>query len=117
VAQDFPPIVRAPDVTVAYSKAIEEGTPRIDAAHVLCAIEIISPGSKRTDRLVKPVEYAEAGIPAYWLIDLDAPASLLPHSLANGEYHPDAEVSGTFSTVFPASITIRLSELTPRRIS
>ncbi|MCE7007894.1 Uma2 family endonuclease [Kibdelosporangium philippinense] len=116
VAADFPPIVRAPDVTIAYSTAVDQGTARISAADVLCAIEIVSPGSKRTDRLVKPVEYAEAGIPAYWLVDLDAPVSLLPHSLSDSCYHAADEVTDTFSIDFPAPITIRLDDLTPRRI-
>lgn len=116
ISADFPPIVRAPDVVVADVRAIEKGTARIDAADVLCAVEVISPGSKRTDRLVKPVEYAEAGIAAFWLVDLDDPVSLLPHSLSDGYYHPADEVTGTFSTDFPAPVTIRLHDLTPRRV-
>jgi Uma2 family endonuclease len=102
VAAEFPPIVRAPNVTIAYSKTVAADMPRLAATDVLCAIEVISPGSRRTDRLVKPIEYAEAGIPAYWTVDLEAPVSLLPHSLADGYYQPDAEVSGTFHATFPA---------------
>jgi Uma2 family endonuclease len=41
---------------------------------VLLAVEIISPGSRNVDTHLKPVEYAEAGIPHYWLVDLDPPA-------------------------------------------
>ncbi|MGQ0840692.1 Uma2 family endonuclease [Actinokineospora sp.] len=115
VSAQFPPIVRAPDVTIACSAAVASGRARLSAADVRCAVEIISPGSSRTDRLVKPIEYAEAGIPAYWLVDLDAPASLIACSLVAGDYHADAEVTGTFSAVFPAPVTVNLNDLTPRR--
>jgi Uma2 family endonuclease len=41
---------------------------------VLLAVEIISPGSRNVDTHLRSVEYAEAGIPHYWLVDLDPPA-------------------------------------------
>jgi Uma2 family endonuclease len=43
-------------------------------ADVVAAVEIISPGSRNVDLHVKPFEYAEAGIPHYWVVDLDPPA-------------------------------------------
>lgn len=116
ISTRYPPTVRAPDVTITRSAAAS-GQARVPAADVLCAVEIMSPGSRRTDRLVKPFDYAEAGIPAYWLVDLGAPASLIAHSLAAGDYHADTEVTGMFSPVFPAPVTINLDDLTPRRPS
>lgn len=35
------------------------------------AVEIISPGSRKTDEVDKLAEYAQAGIPEYWLVDLE----------------------------------------------
>jgi Uma2 family endonuclease len=32
-------------------------------------MEVVSPGTRRTDCLIKVREYAEAGVPEYWLID------------------------------------------------
>ncbi len=32
--------------------------------------EIISPGARKTDEVDKLAEYAQAGIPEYWIIDL-----------------------------------------------
>jgi hypothetical protein len=43
-------------------------------ADVLLAVEIVSPGSRNVDLHLKPFEYADAGIPHYWLVDLDPPA-------------------------------------------
>ncbi|WP_232663935.1 Uma2 family endonuclease [Pseudonocardia sp. TRM90224] len=66
-----PPTVRAPDLIV-----IPRGGPqkRAETNAVRIAIEIISPGSRSTDKHLKVVEYAEAGIPWFWLVDLDPPA-------------------------------------------
>jgi Uma2 family endonuclease len=38
---------------------------------VALAIEIVSKGSERIDRWLKPVEYAEAGIPLFWRVEPD----------------------------------------------
>ncbi len=46
-------------------------------------MEIVSPGSKRMDYLVKRREYADAGIPNYWVVNLEQAPSLLAHRLAD----------------------------------
>ncbi|MGK5518006.1 Uma2 family endonuclease [Micromonospora sp. URMC 107] len=38
---------------------------------VILAVEVVSPGTRRTDRFAKPGEYAAAGIPFYWRIEQD----------------------------------------------
>lgn len=58
----FPPTVRAPDVVVVPTAHAEQNPTRLLAADVLLAVEIISPGTGRTDRVTKLAEYAEAGI-------------------------------------------------------
>jgi Uma2 family endonuclease len=49
---------------------------------VVVAVEIASPTSQRTDRIAKRKDYADAGIPHYWIVDLDEPVSLLACHLA-----------------------------------
>ena len=66
-----PPTVRVPDLVVTRVGGPED---RLTAADVLLAVEIISPGSRNVDLHLKPWEYAEAGIPHYWVVDLDPPA-------------------------------------------
>jgi Uma2 family endonuclease len=47
------------------------------ALDVLVAVEIVSAGSRSADTIAKRVEYAEAGIPSYWIVQLvqdDGPA-------------------------------------------
>ena len=42
--------------------------------HLLLAIEIVSPSSRRADRFTKRVLYQRAGIPDYWVVDIEAAA-------------------------------------------
>jgi Uma2 family endonuclease len=60
-----------PDLVITKIGAADS---RLVASDVALAVEIISPGSHNVDLHLKPFEYAEAGIPHYWLVDLDPPA-------------------------------------------
>ena len=42
--------------------------------HLLLAIEVLSPGSRRADRVVKRLLYQREGVPLYWIVDADAHA-------------------------------------------
>ncbi|WP_246632334.1 Uma2 family endonuclease [Pseudonocardia nigra] len=70
VRGDDPATIRAPDVVVV---PVDGSENRVPASEAVLAVEIISPGSRNVDRYLKPVEYADAGIPHYWLVDLDPP--------------------------------------------
>ena len=63
--------MRAPDLVVVLAESPQK---RAAAAEVVLAVEIISPGTRNVDLVLKAYEYAEAGIPHYWVIDLDPPA-------------------------------------------
>lgn len=47
------------------------GADTLSAGDVLLTVEIVSPSSEVTDRITKPALYAEAGIAAYWRVELD----------------------------------------------
>lgn len=59
---------RSPDLAVL-RRAVPGTTVWIDPGDVLLAVEIVSPGSETVDRIVKPLEYAAAGIPNFWRIE------------------------------------------------
>lgn len=42
-----------------------------DVKGLVLAVEIISPSSVRTDRIQKREQYMKAGVPDYWVVDLD----------------------------------------------
>lgn len=62
--------VRCPDIVI-YRADLDEGA-TLRPEHVTLAVEIVSPGSVITDRVDKPAEFAAAGIPHYWRVELDS---------------------------------------------
>ena len=70
----FPPSVRDPDIVVVPDRVFEHRPARVAATDVVLIVEIVSPGSRGTDHVMKLHEYAAAGIAHYWIVDPDAPA-------------------------------------------
>jgi Uma2 family endonuclease len=118
-----PGFVRVPDVVVVPREVLdrqrEEGG-LIRAREVVLAVEVISPGSRRLDTVVKHGEYADAGIPHYWVVDLGERGDriqLTAHHLAGefgsvGRSRADAgPVSGTFTATEPFPVRLDLDAL------
>ncbi len=118
VAPDEPGFVRAPDLVVVTGEAYE----RVDrkggllrAADVVLGVEVISPGSQRRDRTVKRAEYADAGIPHYWIVDIHNRVTLTACHLAGEFGHADAgPITGTFTTDTPFPVRLELDQLIQR---
>jgi Uma2 family endonuclease len=112
---DQPGFVRRPDLVILRSEALN----RVDdegglfrASEVVLIVEIVSPGSRRTDYMVKRAEYADAGIPNYWIVDLQPPVSLVACHLAGEFGYQDAPaVTGEFTTTVPFPLTVRIDAL------
>jgi Uma2 family endonuclease len=85
----------------------------IHASEVVVAVEFLSPSSRRLDRQTKRDEYADAGIPHYWIVDLDEPGSLVACHLA-GEfgYVDRGAATGIFHTTEPFPLEVDLNALT-----
>jgi hypothetical protein len=66
--RDIPLLNRQPDVIV-YAADTPRNR-RIPVTAVLAVVEIVSAGSESTDRVVKPLEYAAAGIPYFWRVEI-----------------------------------------------
>lgn len=69
----FPPSVRDPDIVVIPNRVFDRHSARVPAEDVVLAVEIVSPGSRGTDHVMKLYEYAKAGIAHYWIVDPEAP--------------------------------------------
>ncbi|RSD19219.1 Uma2 family endonuclease [Amycolatopsis eburnea] len=98
-----PGFSRRPDLLIFDRTA---GDP-IRAEAVAVVIEIATSGSRRTDYRVKHDEYADAGIPHYWIVDLGEPVTLV----ACQGYHDAAPVTGTFETDVPFPVKLDLDGL------
>jgi Uma2 family endonuclease len=89
---------------------IEGGMVR--AAEVILAVEIVSPSSKRIDHVHKRSDYADAGIPNYWIVDIDRPVALTACRLTDEfGYQDDQVATGTFVTDVPFPVEITLDRL------
>jgi Uma2 family endonuclease len=115
VCAGYPATVRVPDVVVTRVGGPEN---RLAASDVLLAVEIISPGSRNVDLHLKPFEYADAGIPHYWLVDLDPPApSITAFHLGSPEigYVEAPAVTGELVTTAPFDLRIDVGALVAPR--
>lgn len=112
--------IRKPDVFVVPKEvarsAINRKVRTYYAADLLLVVEVVSPrsGSERTDRVQKVAEYAKAGIPIYWIVELEPDPKVTILALNDGAYALETEVwagnvltvSEPFAVSFdPASIT------------
>jgi Uma2 family endonuclease len=94
---DTGPSIRVPDIVVVEGQAARAARARkaraYDAPDVVLVVEIVSPrsGSEQHDRVNKVFEYAQAGIPQYWLVDLEPEPSIVVRTLGgDGRYHVTA---------------------------
>ncbi|WP_410618422.1 Uma2 family endonuclease [Amycolatopsis sp. cmx-8-4] len=102
-----PGFSRRPDLLVFDRAAVARVGDLIRADEVAVVIEIVSAGSRRTDYRVKHDEYADAGIPHYWIIDITEPVSLA----ACRGYQDAPAVTGTFATDVPFPVELDLDAL------
>lgn len=81
----------------------------------MLAVEVLSDGTRRIDPVLKFSEYAEAGIPHYWIIDLDPSTTLTAYLLVDGEYELAAEATGSVTLdVAGHAVTLDLDALIRR---
>jgi Uma2 family endonuclease len=113
-----PGFVRVPDIVVVPRAAMNRQRRHgglFHASEVTLAVETISPGTRRVDTRVKHAEYADAGIPHYWVVDLGEPGdriTLTAHHLAGAfGYMTAGPVSGVFATTEPFPVRIDLGTL------
>ncbi|MGH3998267.1 MAG: Uma2 family endonuclease [Pseudonocardiaceae bacterium] len=112
-----PGFVRRPDLVVVHDSAadrVRQDGGLLRACDVLVVVEIVSPGSHRTDHVIKRDEYADAGIPHYWIVDLDGPVTLIDCHLAGEFGYQDAgPITGRFVTTEPFPVSLSLDGLLP----
>jgi Uma2 family endonuclease len=113
----FPPSVRDPDIVVIRAHLFEDRDVRVPATDVVLVVEIVSPGSRRTDHVTKLNEYAQAGIDHYWIVDPDAASTdrFLAYCLDGDVYRQVSVVDGDWVRVHePTEMAFPLNVLTGR---
>lgn len=93
---------------------VDQNPNRLHAQDVVLAIEVVSPGSGQTDRVIKRHEYAKAGISGCWVVELGDPVTLTASRLSEGLYKTCFEGSERFLTGHPFELDIDLDGLVRR---
>ena len=75
-------------------------------------VEVVSPGTRRRDRLEKPAVYAAAGIPHYWRIEQN-PVHVFAYDLVDGSYELVADSADELVLTAPFEIRLPISDITP----
>ena len=108
--QDVPLNNRRPDVTVYRADTIDVTPTRPE--HVLLVVEVVSPGSETTDRIVKADQYARAGIPFFWRVEQAATGSPIVYTYvldpAAGRYRDGEVYTGVVKQAAPFAVEIDL---------
>jgi Uma2 family endonuclease len=81
-------------------------------SQVAVVVEIVSPGTRRRDRIEKPSEYAAAGIAHYWRIEQD-PLHVFAYDLVGDSYELVADSETELVLSAPFEIELPISEITP----
>lgn len=100
--------VRIPDLVLG-PPGLPDDTSRLFGADAIAAVEVLSPGSRRLDRVLKLAEYAEAGVPTYLLVEPGPPVVLTEFRLVDGTYQLVAEHRG--SAPLQLGVTLDLDAL------
>ncbi|MFE4666156.1 Uma2 family endonuclease [Streptomyces sp. NPDC056734] len=107
---DVPLTNRRPDVVVYRADTIDLTPTRPE--HVPLVVEVVSPGSETTDRVVKADQYAKAGIPFYWRVEQAATGVpiVYTHVLdpATRAYRDGDMFTGVIKAAAPFSVTVDL---------
>ncbi|UQU65748.1 Uma2 family endonuclease [Couchioplanes caeruleus] len=111
--QDVPLNNRRPDVTVYRADALDVSPTRPE--HVLLVVEVVSPGSETTDRIVKADQYAKAGIQFYWRVEQTPTGAPLVYTYvldpATGRYRDGDIFAGVVRVAVPFSVDVDLSRI------
>ncbi|MFC9662506.1 Uma2 family endonuclease [Nocardia sp. NPDC127606] len=111
--QDVPLTNRRPDVVVYRADTIDLTPTRPE--HVLLVVEVVSPGSETTDRIVKVDQHAKAGIAFYWRIEQAANGVPLIYTYildpATGSYRTGDMFTGTVEVSAPFPVEIDLGKI------
>ncbi len=106
---------RVPDISVVRSRPLARGRspyPRGPDDFGL-VVEVTSPSTRKTDLFAKPGEYAEAGIPLFWRVDVEPELRVTAYRLDAGAYAQETVVrdAGGVCAVPWGEITLDLARI------
>ncbi|MEU6784834.1 Uma2 family endonuclease [Nonomuraea angiospora] len=96
-----------PDFVVATEESLYTDSLVFSPEELLLAVEVVSPSTKKRDKILKADVYAAAGIPNYWRVELDEGPTLYAYELNSDRYDPPTAYKAGqvahLTTPFPVS--------------
>jgi Uma2 family endonuclease len=80
---------------------------------VSIAVEVVSVGTRKRDRLQKPAEYADAGISYYWRVEQEPTVHVYAYALRDGAYQLVADSDTILKLDQPFDINLPISAIRP----
>jgi Uma2 family endonuclease len=99
-----------PDVVLAY-RPVDYDHHYLQPQQVVLAVEIVSPSTRRRDRLEKPALYATAGIAHYWRIEPGP--HVFAYDLVDGRYEVAADSAEELVLTSPFAIKLPIRDIAP----
>jgi Uma2 family endonuclease len=82
--------------------------PKVINKPLVLAVEVLSPSTRRKDRVLKFSKSADAGVASYWIVDPAEP-SIVGYDLVDGAYvevgSASKDTAASFTRPYPVSIT------------
>lgn len=106
--------VPEPDLLVVSRDAVAASSLSFSPEDVHLVVEVVSPGTKTKDRVLRPAQYAEAGIKCFWRVENEDNAIVLYtfELLPEGGYAPTGVHRTRVQVDRPFPIDIELPEVT-----
>ena len=105
---------RVPDVGVTRTGApFHRGDVGVGAEHVLLLVEVVSPSSRKNDRFFKPIDYALAGVPHFWRVEVEPELFVVTHDLVAGAYVETGVLRGSAEVTQPLGLVLDVPALRP----
>ncbi|MBC7097589.1 Uma2 family endonuclease [Candidatus Bipolaricaulota bacterium] len=89
----LPDVVREPDIFVLPPEEVPKAKGVPLEVRPALVIEVTSPTTRTVDLVEKPVDYAAAGIPEYWVVDSEH-KEIVVHRLSGEEYEVKRVTAG-----------------------
>ena len=110
---DLPLSNRRPDVTVYRAETIDVAPTRPE--HVRLVVEVVSPGSETTDRIVKADQYAKADIQFYWRVEQLVTGAPVVYTYvldaATSRYRDGEVFTGVVKMTSPFAVEVDLGQI------
>lgn len=109
---------RVPDLGVLRSdRVVRRSQIGTEASDAVLLVEVVSPSTRKNDRFFKPIEYAMAGVPHYWRVEVEPELFVVTFVLQDGAYVETGTWRGVHELRAPYVLTLDVPGLLPPQLA